>query len=105
MEVDHEFLWIPERKKYLKNFVETLFNKLNDPIVVDAGSFTLPLDLTNSFTFKFQTKKEKPQEVRNFDVPIFLNEEAEKNYFSIVELSSDLMQKRLKPLIDGVRHV
>jgi len=51
MEVDHEFLWIPERKKYLGDFVNSLFNKLNDPEILKNGSFCLPLDYINAFTF------------------------------------------------------
>jgi hypothetical protein len=35
MEVDHEFLWLPERKKYLKEFVSTLYARLNDPLVLE----------------------------------------------------------------------
>ena len=71
MEVDHEFLWMPERKKYLKEFVSNLFQKLNDPSVLEQGSFCIPLDFNNSFSFKFQASKEKPQDVRDFDVAIF----------------------------------
>ena len=44
MEVDHEFLWLPERKKYLKDFVNNIFLKLNDPEVLEHGSFCIPLD-------------------------------------------------------------
>jgi hypothetical protein len=35
MEVDHEMLWIPERKRYLKDFVQILFDKLNDPTTLE----------------------------------------------------------------------
>lgn len=35
MEVDHELIWIPERKKFLKNFVATIYERLNDPLVLE----------------------------------------------------------------------
>ena len=91
MEVDHEFLWISEKKKYLKSFVENLFNKLNDPLSLIDGNFCIPLDHYNSFTFQFSPKKEKQQDVRNYDVPIFLNSESELRYNEIVELTSDIL--------------
>jgi hypothetical protein len=44
MEVDHEMLWLPERKKYLRDFVQLLFDKINDPLSLEQGSFCIPLD-------------------------------------------------------------
>lgn len=35
MEVDHELIWIPERKKFLKNFVSTIYERLNEPLVLE----------------------------------------------------------------------
>jgi hypothetical protein len=78
MEVDHEMLWLPDRKKYLRDFVQILFEKINDPLTLEQGSFCIPLDYQNSFMFQFQTKNEKPPKVRDFDVPIFLDWETEK---------------------------
>jgi hypothetical protein len=95
MEVDHEMLWIPKRKKYLKDFVQILFEKVNDPNTVQQGSFCIPLDYQNSFTFQFQPKNEKPPEVRDFDVPIFINSCTEKDYQKTVDQTSDILQKKI----------
>jgi hypothetical protein len=58
---------------------------------LEQGSFSIPFDHTNSFTFHFKPKKEKPADVRNHDVPIFLGEEAMRGYASIVDISSDIL--------------
>ena len=105
MEVDHEMLWIPKRKKYLNDFVQILFDKVNDPLTLQQGSFCIPLDFQNSFTFQFQPKNEKPPEVRDFDVPIFLNSETEIGYQKTVDQTSDILQKKINNLIDGRKHV
>jgi hypothetical protein len=95
MEVDHEMLWIHKRKKYLKDFVQILFNKVNDPATVEQGSFCIPLDFQNSFTFQFQPKNEKPLEVRDHDVPIFIDSNTEKGYQKTVDQTSDILQKKI----------
>lgn len=59
--------------------------------MVEAGSFSLPLDCVNSFTFQFQPKREKPLAVRDFDVPLFVSAKAEKDYLNVVELTSDIL--------------
>lgn len=105
MEVDHELLWIPERKKFLKDFVQAIFDRLNDPSVLEKGSFSVPFDYTNSFSFQFRPKKERPPEVKNHDVPIFLSVESMKGYQHLVDLTSDLLQQKIQPHIDGRKHV
>ena len=91
LEVDSEFLSIADRKKYLKDFVGKLLSKLNDPEAIDNGSFCIPLDYHNAFTFQFSTKHVKPAPVRNFDVPIFISSDSEAKYLKTVEITSDLI--------------
>jgi Nitrogen permease regulator 2 len=78
---------------------------LNDPLVLEQGSFCIPLDYQNSFSFQFQPKREKPKEIKNFEVPIFLSDQAAKDYHKIVEVSSDLLQNKIHPHINGTKHV
>ena len=43
--------------------------------------------------------------VKAWEVPIFLSLEAEHGYNQVVEITSDIMQQKIRPLIDGKRHV
>jgi len=74
-------------------------------MVLEEGSFCIPFDQQNSFSFKFQTSREKPPEVRDFDVPIFLSPSTATGYNALVMETSDLLQKKLQPHIDGRKHV
>ncbi|CDW77344.1 nitrogen permease regulator 2-like protein [Stylonychia lemnae] len=105
LEVEQEFLWIEDKKSLLKGFVQNLYEKLTCPESLERLSFCIPFDCQNSMVFKFQTKLEDPQIVRSFDVPIFKSLKIEKDYDKIVELTSDILQQRIRPLIDGKRHV
>ena len=55
--------------------------------------------------FQFQPKNEKPPQVRDFDVPIFIDWETEKEYQKTVDQTSDILQKKIRHLIDGRKHV
>eukprot|EP00347_Sterkiella_histriomuscorum_P010984 403374190 len=105
LEVDHEFLWLGERKKSLQNLVMKLYDKLVSVQSIHDISFCLPFDYQNSFMFQFQCKHDDPQQVRTFDVPIFINLEIYNKYDEIVELTSDILQQKIRPLIDGKRHI
>ena len=84
LEVEHEFLWIADRKAYLKDFVRNLFSKITDEKCLEEGSFCIPLDYVNAFTFKFQPKHKKPMKIRSYDVPIFVNEKVKQDYYEMV---------------------
>jgi len=71
--------------------VQNLYEKLTTPQSLDELSFSIPFDNQNSMMFKYQTKLEKPQNVRSFDVPIFLSFKIEKDYDKVVELTSDIL--------------
>ena len=43
--------------------------------------------------------------MRHWDVPIFVDEKAEASYNQIIEITSDIMQQKIRSLIDGRRHV
>jgi hypothetical protein len=73
LEVDHEFLWIPERKRYLNDIVRILYDKLTCEDSLEDISFCVPFDYQNALMFRFQTKFDKQQEIRSYDVPIFIS--------------------------------
>lgn len=53
MEVDHDMLWDTQKKKYLRDFVLNIYEYLNSPEVILRGSFCIPFDTINAFTFHF----------------------------------------------------
>ena len=91
LEVDHEFLWANEKKKFLAEIVRSVFERLTSQQSIKDVSFCIPLDFQSAYSFKFQTKHDNPPEVRSFDVPVFLDEEAQKKYYSLVESTSDIL--------------
>ena len=44
LEVDHEFLSLIERKRYLEDFIKVLYHKINDTATIENHSFSIPLD-------------------------------------------------------------
>jgi hypothetical protein len=51
MEVDHDMLWDQQKKRYLKDFVGNVYERLNAVEVVGRGSFCIPFDHLNAFNF------------------------------------------------------
>ncbi len=91
MEVDHDMLWDQQKKRYMNDFVSNIYEKLKEKEVIERGSFCIPFDHLNAFTFHFSPKHIKPHEVKAWDVPIFLTEQTETEYAKIVDVTSDIM--------------
>lgn len=51
MEVDHDMLWDQQKKRYMKDFVANVYERLNSGEVVERGSFCIPFDHLNAFNF------------------------------------------------------
>jgi hypothetical protein len=51
MEVDHDMLWDQQKKRYMKDFVANVYERLNAGEVVGRGSFCIPFDHLNAFNF------------------------------------------------------
>lgn len=51
LEVEHEFLWVPERKKYLAEIVKVLYDKMTAEESLEHVSFCVPFDYQNCIMF------------------------------------------------------
>ena len=53
LEVDHEFLWANEKKKFLAEIVRSVFERLTSQQSIKDVSFCIPLDFQSAYSFKF----------------------------------------------------
>jgi hypothetical protein len=44
MEVDHDMLWDPEKKVQMRPFVQSIYDRLNDKLAIENGSFSIAID-------------------------------------------------------------